>query len=171
MQVHARTHTHKFPSTGIKEFWNRQRWRKHLWDRRETSREAHKPTRRRALRRQDRKHNKNDMQWNIQIQYIAKKAYKGEIYPLVVDRTYYNEEKNYCAKEETPKNTEQWRTKVKQKTPIHRGKKEVPSSNSKRKNELLETTLHHNHTKQPLEWSLQTRSRENKRDFNSNHAN
>jgi len=48
------------------------------------------------------------MQWNIQTVYIAKKAYKGEICPLVVDRTYYNEEKNYCAKEEIPKNTEQW---------------------------------------------------------------
>jgi len=36
-----------------------------------------------------------------------KKAYKGEISPLVVDRTYYNEEKNYCTKEEITKNTEQ----------------------------------------------------------------
>jgi len=29
--------------------------------------------------------------------------------------------------------------------------KEVPSSNMEGKNELLETTLHHNYTKQPLE--------------------
>jgi hypothetical protein len=33
----------------------------------------------------------------------------------------------------------------------------------------LETTLHHYDTKQPLERSLQTRSRENKRDLNINH--
>jgi len=41
---------------------------------------------------------------------------------------------------------------VKQKGPVQRGEKEeVPSSNKEGKNELLETTLHHNYTKQPLE--------------------
>jgi SLT domain-containing protein len=35
----------------------------------------------------------------------------------------------------------------------------------------LDTTLHYNYTKQLLEWSLQTRNRENNREGNTNHAN
>ena len=90
---------------------------------------------------------------------------------MVVDNSHVNEETKERAEKEISKNTEQWRAHDKQEKPVHRGGEEVvSSSNKERKNELLETTLHHNDTQQPLEWSLQTRSRENKRNVNTNHA-
>ena len=87
------------------------------------------------------------MHWNVQKPNITKKLCEREISPLVVDNSYDNEEKNECAEKKIQKNTAQRWAQGKQEKLVCWGEKKVPSSNKERKNEILETTLHHNYTK------------------------